>query len=133
MPTSPCRQSRRWFIDKVLAVVPVVMQRQVLLPSLNQVTKHVEFPQTQYTGKVVAVPVVIQRQVPQTHGVLKTVQVSTAQFRQSCESTCDHADASVLSPRERISLEAERDRLRNLIGYMSGHGFGFVMHHGTDA
>ena len=55
-----------------------------------------------------------------------------AVHRQSCESTCDHADASVLSPRERISLEAERDRLRKLIGYMSGHSFGGAMHHGTD-
>ena len=33
-------------------------------PSLNQETKHVEFSQTQYIGKVIAVPVGTQRQVP---------------------------------------------------------------------
>ena len=59
--------------------------------------------------------------------------LDSAVHRQSCESTCDHADASVFSPRERISLEAERDRLRKLVEYMSGHGFGGAMHHGTDA
>ena len=59
--------------------------------------------------------------------------LDSAAHRQSCESTCDHADASVLSPRERTSLEAERDRLRKLIEHMSGHGFGGAVHLGTDA
>jgi len=70
--------------------VPAVTQRlvphiQIVLktgeaPSINQVTKHVEFPQTQYACKVVAVPLVIQRLVPQIQIVLKTVKVPQVQF-----------------------------------------------------
>ena len=43
-------------------------------------TKHVEIPQTQHTDKVVDVPAVMQRQAPQIHGALKTVEVPQAQL-----------------------------------------------------
>jgi len=43
-------------------------------------TKHVEFSQTQYIGKAVAVTIVIQRQVPQVPTAATTVKVSPVQF-----------------------------------------------------
>lgn len=61
-------------------VMPVVNQRQAPRPSLNRATKHVEFPQIHYTYKVVAVPTVIQRLVPQLHTVAKTVEVPPLPF-----------------------------------------------------
>ena len=39
------------YIDKVIAAMLVVIQRQVPLPSLTQMTKRDEIPQTQYTDK----------------------------------------------------------------------------------
>ena len=45
----------------------------------NDVTKHVETPQTQFFDQGVGVPIVIQRQVPRIQTVLKTVTVPTAQ------------------------------------------------------
>ena len=42
----------------------VVMQRQAPRPSINQVTKHAEFPQNFYIDKSVDIRVVMQRQVP---------------------------------------------------------------------
>ena len=51
--------------------VPATMQvRQS--PSINQVTKHAEIPQTHYVDKAVDMPVAMQRQVPQFRAVLKT-------------------------------------------------------------
>ena len=50
-------------------------------PSINQVTQHVEFPQTLYIDKVVVeMPVVMQRKVPQNRTVLKTVEIPPAKF-----------------------------------------------------
>ena len=54
------------YIDKVIAAVPTVIQRQVPLPSLTQMSKHDEILQIQYIDKVVAVLFAIQRQVPQS-------------------------------------------------------------------
>ena len=68
------------YIDKVIAAVPALIQRQVPLPSLTQLTKHDEIPQTQYTNKVVAVLIAIQRQVPQSQLVRKTGEAPLAQF-----------------------------------------------------
>ena len=73
------------FVPVLMVVeVPVLMQGQVshtawktvkgpwlqfidkfVPPAICQVTKHVEIPLIQYTNKHVAVPIVIQRQVPQ--------------------------------------------------------------------
>ena len=92
------------YIDKVIAVVPVVIQRQIpqsqtvlktgkaplaqftgsvvdvpVISQINQVTKHAVFPQIQYIGKVIAaVPVVIQRQVPHIQTSWKFVKVPPA-------------------------------------------------------
>ena len=49
-------------------------------PFINQVTKHAEIPQTQNVDKVVDMPVVTQRQVPQIQTALKTVEAPPAQF-----------------------------------------------------
>ena len=91
----------------------------------------------QFIGRAVDVPVImplLQRQVPQTHGVLKTVKVSTVQFiDRVVKAPVIMQMLKCSPPRERTSLEAERDRLRKLVEYMSGHGFGGAMHHGTDA
>ena len=46
---------------------------------INQVTKHVEIHPIQYINKLVAVPIVIQRQVPQVQTVPETAAVPTAQ------------------------------------------------------
>ena len=48
--------------------------------SLNQVTKHVEIPQTQYINKVIAVLIMKKRQVPQLQTVAKTVEAAKMQF-----------------------------------------------------
>ena len=48
--------------------------------SVTAAQPSVELPQTQYTDKVVAVPLVIQRQVPRTPTFSKTVQVLSAQL-----------------------------------------------------
>ena len=48
---------------------------------MNQVTKHVEFPQTQNIGKVVVeMLVVMQRKVPRIRTVLKTVEFPPARI-----------------------------------------------------
>ena len=49
-------------------------------PSLNQATKHVEIPQTQYIDHVVDVPGVMLRQIPQLQTVAKTVEVPPVPF-----------------------------------------------------
>ena len=68
------------YIDNV-ATVFMVIQRQVLRPSLIQVTKNAEFLQTQCIDKVVVeMPVVMQRKVPQIRTVLKTVEIPRAKF-----------------------------------------------------
>ena len=59
--------------------MPVVVQ-QAPHPSINQATKHVETSQTQYTDQVVAVPIMIQRQVPQLQTVPKTGEAPQTQF-----------------------------------------------------
>ena len=66
--------------QKQFAAVPAVIQRQVPLPSLTQMTKHDGIPQTQYTDKVVAVLIAMQRQVPQSPTVRKTGEAPLAQF-----------------------------------------------------
>ena len=48
------------YIDKV-AATPIVMQRQVRRPSLNQVTKNAEILQTQYIDKVIVVMRVVMQ------------------------------------------------------------------------
>ena len=75
------------YVDTVVDM-PVVIQRQVpqiqtarktvYVPSINEVTKHAEFPQI-YIDKVVDSPVVMQRKVPQIQTVLKTVEIPPAQ------------------------------------------------------
>ena len=57
--------------------VPVLHSAQ---PSINQVTKCAEFPQTQYIDKFVEMLVVMQRKVPQIQTVLKTVEIPPAKF-----------------------------------------------------
>ena len=49
-------------------------------PSINQVTKCAEFPQTQYIDKFVEMLVVMQRKVPQIQTVLKTVEIPPAKI-----------------------------------------------------
>ena len=63
------------------ATISVVMQRQVLRPSPNQVTTHVEISHTQYINKVVAVLVATQRQVsPSLNQVTNHVETPQTQF-----------------------------------------------------
>ena len=50
-------------------------------PSINQVTKHAEFPQTLYIGNVVVeMPVVRQRKVPQIRTASNTVEIPPLKF-----------------------------------------------------
>ena len=49
-------------------------------PAISQVTKHVEIPLIKYIIKVIAVPIVIQRQVPQFPTVAKAVEAPKMQF-----------------------------------------------------
>ena len=50
-------------------------------PSINQVTKHAEFPQTLYIGNVVVeMPVVRQRKVPQIRTASNTVEIPPLMF-----------------------------------------------------
>ena len=49
-------------------------------PSINQVNKHAEFPQTQYIDKFVDMPVVMQRLVFRIQTGLKIVEAPPAQF-----------------------------------------------------
>merc|ERR1711916_359964 len=68
-------------------------------PSINQVTKYVEFPQTQYTDKVITVHLVILRLVPQFQIVLKTVKVPQVQF------ICRAVDVPVVGQRQVFQLQ----------------------------
>ena len=54
---------------------------QCVRPSINQVTKRAEFPQTLYIDKVVVdTHVVMQRKVAQIRTVLKTVEIPPAKL-----------------------------------------------------
>ena len=54
--------------------MPVIMQiTKWPAVMFNQVTKHVETPQIHFFDQGVGVPIMMQRQVPQLHTVLKTV------------------------------------------------------------
>ena len=89
------------YIDKVIAAVPTVIQRQVPLPSLTQMSKHDEILQTQYTDKVVAVLIAIQRQVPQSPIVQKTGEAPLAQF------IGNSADVPLISQINQVTKHAE--------------------------
>ena len=66
-------------VDRVVNV-PVIMKiMQLPAVMFNQVTKHVESPQTHFFDQGVGVPIAIQRQVPRLQTVLKTAKVPTAQ------------------------------------------------------
>ena len=58
------------FVDRGVDVPAITQVCQC--PSINQATKHAEFPQIQYIVKVVDMPVSMQRQVPQIQTPSKT-------------------------------------------------------------
>ena len=55
-------------------------------PSINQETKHAEFPQICYIDKIVDTLVVMQQQVPRIRTVLKTMEVPINQVTMHAES-----------------------------------------------
>ena len=65
-------------IDTVKVEKPEIIKQTVLKPiiqeKINRVTKHVEVQLSQFTDKVVDIPVVVQRQIPI---VVRTVQKTT--------------------------------------------------------
>ena len=57
-----------------LRIIKQTVQKPIIQEKINQVTKHVEVQLSQFTDKVVDIPVVVQRQIPI---VIRTVQKTT--------------------------------------------------------
>ena len=57
----------------------VEVQKPTIQEKINQVTKHVEVPLSQFTGKAMDIPVVAQRQIS-TETVQKTTEIPQLQF-----------------------------------------------------
>ena len=55
-------------------------QKTIIQEKINQVTKHVEVPLSQFTDKVVDIPVVAQRQISTVHDKFKTAEIPQLQI-----------------------------------------------------
>ena len=60
-------------------IIKQTVQKPIIQEKINPVTKHVEVPLSQFTGKSVNNPVVAQRQIPMDQTVQKTMEISQLQ------------------------------------------------------
>ena len=61
-------------------IIEETRQKPIIQEKINQVTKHVEIPELQFTDKVVDVPVVAQKQISMTLIVQKNIEISQLQI-----------------------------------------------------
>ena len=60
-------------------VITQTGQKPIIQEKIKPVTKHVEVPLSQFTGKAMNMPVVAQRQIPMDQTVQKTMEISQLQ------------------------------------------------------
>ena len=60
-------------------IIKQTVQKPIIQEKINPVTKHVEVPLSQFTGKSMNIPVVAQRQIPMDQTVQKTMEISQLQ------------------------------------------------------
>ena len=60
-------------------VITQTGQKPIIQEKINPVTKHVEVPLSQFTGKAMNIPVVAQRQIPMDQTVQKTMEIPQLQ------------------------------------------------------
>ena len=72
-------------------IIKQTMQKPVIQEKINQMTKHIDVPQLEFTDKVVDIPVVTQGQVHVNRNVQKTIEIHQLQC------TDDVVDVPVVS------------------------------------
>ena len=60
-------------------VITQTGQKPIIQEKINPVTRHVEVPLSQFTGKAMNIPVVAQRQIPMDQTVQKTMEIPQLQ------------------------------------------------------